>query len=350
MRAERLEERALLSDPSIKEMIEMIDDAPRAYVEGLETKPRGGLTGLAAPRSVVMYGLGGSGIVGEITKAMLGGAPALPVIPSHDAYIPSWLRREDLLVVISYSGETMEALRAFSEGFRRGAGIAVITSGGSLAREAEARRVPLLRIRGGLPPRMALPQMVGSAVRILTDAELVPGIDSKLRRAAERLSALRASLSASAETDANTAKQAALHVEGALPHVFCAQHLVPAGHRLKNQFSENAKYPCVVHEIPESMHNELEALPYSPRDRYISLRSLNETVDIEAQHVFLSRTLGGDLLEVRLGGDPIYEVAATTMWADYTSIYLAALRGVDPVPVDRIKALRRTLSEAQEKK
>jgi len=340
----------IYSNPKFSDITRMIDDQPSYYKKGIELGQKiKKKENIASPRTVCFYGLGGSGIVGQLFSTVFAPYAQVPILASNGVKIPEWLGRDDLLIVVSYSGETFEALRAFNEACRRGVRIVAMTSGGSLAEMARKNAVQLIELSKGFPPRMSLPEMAGASASILDNLDVTKGAANTLLSSAEMLIEVVKENNPDNPYEHNTAKKAALHLKDSLPGVFCSGHLYISGLRLKNQLNENAKYPCIVHELPESMHNTLEALPYSDRDKYLLFRSSNETLDITTQMNFIKSILDERSIEVWLRGNVVYEAIASIMWSDYVSIYLAALREVDPITVARIAALRKQLEESLKK-
>jgi glucose/mannose-6-phosphate isomerase len=335
--------------PKFSEMTRMIDEQPTYYKRGIELGWRIKKEEVACPRTVYFYGLGGSGIVGQLFSVVFTSYTKVPIIASNSVKIADWLGPDDLLVVVSYSGETFETLRAFNEARRKGVRVIAMTSDGSLAEMARKNGVQLIELSKGFPPRMSLPEMAGAAASMLDNIDVTINAAKALLESAEMLIEVVKENNPNSPFENNTAKKAAIHLYGSIPGVFCSGHLYVSGIRLKNQLNENAKYPCIVHEIPESMHNTLEALPYSERDKYLLFRSSNETVDITSQMRFIASMLGDALMEVWFRGSVVYEALASIMWSDYVSIYLAALREVDPMTVARIAALRKELERSIKK-
>ncbi len=349
MTSEPLSIERLSSSPKLIEMIRMIDEQPKYYRKGLELGQKISTEELSSPRTVFFYGLGGSGIVGLLSSIVFSAYSRTPILASNALRVPEWLMPDDLLIVVSYSGETSEVLRAFNEALKKGIRLVAMTSGGSLAEFARRQKVQLIELTKGFPPRMALPEMTGAAASVLDVIGITSNLSNTLLQAAEKLVEVADINGPASSYEDNIAKKAALHLSDGLPHVFCYEHLYLSGLRLKNQLNENAKYPCIVHEIPESMHNTLEALPYAINDKYIFFRSSREPMDVSVQIDFLKSLLDFKVMDIWFSGDSLYETIASIMWSDYLSIYLAALRGVDPITVARISSLRKKIEESLKK-
>ena len=75
------------------------------------------------PRSVLVTGMGGSGISGQILEAIANTCSGIPVVSSRGYGLPAWVGGDDLVVSLSCSGSTEETIAAAQEAARRaGAG------------------------------------------------------------------------------------------------------------------------------------------------------------------------------------------------------------------------------------
>ena len=127
--------------------------------------------------------------------------------------------------------------------------------------------------------------------------------------------------------------------------------------RWKTQIEENAKRVAAFDEVPELFHNSLvgwdatgrtEAsrlavvlLEWSGEDPAVrrSLRYLERLLKARAVRVFKAPLLSEDRLEALVGGISL---------GDFTSLYLAGRRHVDPYPVDAITRLKSALASPAE--
>ncbi|GBC70252.1 hypothetical protein HRbin02_00016 [Candidatus Calditenuaceae archaeon HR02] len=339
-----LTEESLKRRASIDAMLQLIDSQGELYMRGVEAAER---TCIPATEAgfVIFYGLGGSGIVGHIVSTLFEQRSKTPLITYTTASIPTWVGPNTLVTLLSYSGETLEVLRAARRVLQKGAKVVAICSGGSLERLALDAGIPTVKVTGGMAPRMAVPEMVGAAVSILERAGIVEGAEKELTASVKSLEKVKKLFSAHAELPDNSAKRAAIFLLDHLPHAVSESALHPVALRLKNQLNENAKRPCVVIDVPEAMHNTLEALPETKRDRYIIYRWSGEDESIRIQLEFLKKLLGERVFEERFNGTLSEVVLSAIMWSDYVSIYHAALQNIDPLPVSKISALRRELAK-----
>jgi glucose/mannose-6-phosphate isomerase len=325
-------------------MLQQTMDQESLYLDGIrkgksiEPRVRGAL-------KVVFYGLGCSVIVGLLAEYMFSDFAEIPLLSYRGASLPKWVWRDSFLVLVSYSGNTLEVIECAKKSVERGVATCVVCSGGRLERLAIEKNLPMVKVRGGLTPRMAVPEMLGAVCSLLEASNAVRNATKLLENALPALRETNAYYSPRSDPPTNTAKVAAIHLHSHLPVVVCSSPLYPVALRLKNQLNENAKTPCIVVEAPEAMHNTLEALPFTSQDRYLSLRWAGEDLGLAFQMDYLKNLLSDITLEQRFGGSIIEASLSALAWSDYTSIYLAALRKVDPVPVQNISRFRGELDK-----
>jgi glucose/mannose-6-phosphate isomerase len=78
------------------------------------------------PRAVVVLGMGGSGIAGDVLNALVGPESPVPVFVHKGYGLPRWVGAADLVIAVSCSGGTEETLSALEAAVRRGCRALVI--------------------------------------------------------------------------------------------------------------------------------------------------------------------------------------------------------------------------------
>ena len=87
--------------------------------------------------NVLILGMGGSGIGGNIAAQVLEKEISVPVLSCKDYSIPAFVSENTLILACSYSGNTEETLSALNEADKKTKNIACICSGGELKKIAE---------------------------------------------------------------------------------------------------------------------------------------------------------------------------------------------------------------------
>jgi glucose/mannose-6-phosphate isomerase len=306
------------------------------------------------PAVVVVAGLGGSGIGGDVLRAVLAPLAPVPVVTVKDVRLPAFVGPDTLVCICSYSGTTAETLVMFDAARAAGAPIVAITSGGLLAERALAAGVPLVTVPQTLPPRAALPYSLAPMLRVLAAAALqVPG-EGELREAAAVLDDLAGRRGPAVPTAANPAKQLARRLTDTLPTIYATSDLMtPAAMRWKTQCNENAKRPAVWGAFPDLAHNEVVGWAGEPARgvrSVILLRDQEEGPLVAAQVAAARHLAFGRAAYVEevwpSGVGRLARVLSVIQLGDYASVYLALLAGLDPTPVDVITALKTRMQEA----
>ncbi len=340
-------------------MFHLVDRLPDQVVESAGLPGLESITG-AAPRRIVLCGMGGSAIAGDLLAPLL---PATQLMVHRDYGLPAWAGAGDLVVASSYSGGTEETLSGWDEAGRRGCRRLAITSGGALSDLASAAGVPVVRLPGGLPPRAALGYGLGALARVLGRLGALPDAEAELQGAAAAMRqaapgrlapyarAGEAAIATGGEPPARTVAQAlvgrvaVIYTAGAEAHA--------AGQRLKAQLNENAKVPALVAAFPELDHNDLVGWEHGEADRgrfvLLILRSGGDNGRLD-RRIAVTRDLlasqFASIHEIGARGDrALARVMSLVQYGDFVSCHLADLRGVDPVPVDRITRLKEALAE-----
>ena len=325
---------------------------------------------LGRPRAIVVAGMGGSGISGDVLAAIAGPACPVPVVVHRGYGLPGWVGAADLVFAVSCSGGTEETLTATDEAIRRGAPLVGVGRVGSpLADRCASARAPFVSVTMHVGPRatlwaLATPLLVVAARFGLVD--LGPG-DEQLEQAAARLEQVAEACRPDRELFVNPAKTLAVELAGSLPMVWGGGQVGPvAAYRMACQLAENAKYPCVSGALPEAHHNQVVAFDGLLaggaaaddifRDRVdeesplrLRLVLLDDEGADDASRAAVSeevaQTRGVPVTRLRAEGSSTVErLASLVGLVDYASVYLALAQEIDPTPVAPIDELKKRLA------
>jgi len=293
---------------------------------------------LEAPDALVICGMGGSGVVGDVLRDAFADSLPVPVHVNKADRLPRFVGRKHLLIAISYSGNTAETIAALEEGLERGVPCVAISSGGRLMDICRERGVPHLKISRAMAPRSALPEMLAAAIRVVEGAL---GIDlgRDVEGAARHMEELRGEC---APEPGSRALAMAEALRGRIPAVYVPHDMQSVGVRAKTAFNENSKVNAYYDVYPEMFHNEVMAYDREYNRAVLPIvvrRGGDGKLDAFLDHL---RGLGADPLIVECPADlpRLAAIMGAIMLLDLASVYLAVLRGVDPYPVDLISALK----------
>jgi glucose/mannose-6-phosphate isomerase len=346
----------------------------------------------ARPRAMVVAGMGGSGLAGELLGAIAGSSSPVQVVTVPTERLPGWVGAADAVIAVSCSGSTPETLAVATEAARRGCRLACVGAAGSpLQRIAEQARAPFVPVvagaDGGLPRSMlwatAIPLLVIAGRVGMTRIE--PDV---YELTASRLEEISHQCRPASESFVNPGKSLALDLVGALPMVWGTTPLSGvAARRFASQLQENAKYPAIAGVLPEAAHSQVAAFdgPFAPRSsrlagdapgepasplaapddlsgwdldfeeeaepssgftplRLILIADPDEDQRVSAQRaavIELAEQRGVGVSELGMDGEhPLVRLAGVIQLTDYASVYLAIASGIDPGQTVAIQDLK----------
>jgi len=302
------------------------------------------------PGGLVVAGMGGSAIGGALARAALGDHSSRPIFVTRAYGLPPWTTPDTTVLCASYSGNTEETLACYESAGALGAQRMVVTTGGRLAEMAREDGVPVIPLPGGFQPRAAVAYMTVAALEVAALCGSGPRLTSEIDVAASHTEQLVAEWGPDAPED-SLAKEIARGLLGTAPVIAGAGLTVPIAYRWKTQINENAKQPCFFHELPELDHNELvgwEGAPDVGRFSAVFLDDCDAHPRVKARMELTERLIADSAaasfrLETR-GETTVERVFSLVLLGDLVSIYLAALRGVDPGPVRLLEQLKAELA------
>jgi glucose/mannose-6-phosphate isomerase len=296
-------------------------------------------------RGLVVAGMGGSAIGGDLAAVALGARLVSPLAVVRGYELPASLLSDRAVLCSSYSGNTEETLACYEAAEALGAQRIVATTGGRLAELARADGVPVIGLPAGLEPRAAVGYTFTVAAEVAAIVGAADAIRTEIDSSASHLESLRDNL-------IERAAELAEELDGAIPLVYGADLTGPVAYRWKCQLNENAKLPAFSHEVPEADHNEivgwesggdwpLGAVFLTDRDQHPRIRQRFELtanlIEPQARAVVRVEAEGETRTERLLW---------TVLLGDLLSLQLAARRGIDPQPVDVIERLKAELADS----
>lgn len=304
------------------------------------------------PDRVIIAGMGGSGIGGDLLKDYARDKANVPFEVSRDYTLPAYVNRRSLVVVVSYSGETEESLSAFLDATKRKCTIFCISSGGALLEHANRLNVPFLRVPEGMPPRAASPYLLVPQLLLMEKLGLAKGVSKELEEAIYVLKKVCAENSPEIPEEKNKSKFIASGLIGTAPVVYGFGVYRAVAQRWKQQFNENAKVPAKWDVFPELDHNEIvgweKAGGLANCFSTVFIRDKSESVDVR-RRIETTKSLmprASKQFEVYAQGEgTLARMLSTVVLGDFTSVYLAILRKIDPTPVQTITTLKQKIGE-----
>lgn len=295
---------------------------------------------LDAPGGLVVCGMGGSAVGGDLAAVAFGNRLSRPLTTERGYELPSCMLPDRAVLCSSYSGNTEETIACYEAAEALGARRIVATTGGELADAARRDGVPVIGLPSGLQPRAAVGYMFTAAAEVAALVRAAPGIRTEIDSSAAHLGEASGTL-------AELAARLAERLQGSIPVIYGADLTVPVGARWKTQINENGKLPAFAAELPEADHNEvsgwegareagrLSAVFLGDRDQHPRVR---QRIDLTAELVEPDATA---VVRLETEGETRTErLLWAVMLGDLLSLQLAARRGIDPAPIERIDRLK----------
>lgn len=290
--------------------------------------------------NIIIAGLGGSGIGGQIVKAYFLNDMPVPVNCVADYNLPAYANEKTLVIAASYSGNTEETISVFNDAKARGCKILALTTGGKLDELASLNQVHTLKIEGGFQPRMALGFSLTYLVMLM--GELI-GKEYK-----EELNNIATTL---AETEPYHEEADAMfqEIRSRIKSKFVVLAdgpLEPIAIRFAQQIQENSKHECFIHTLPEMNHNVIESY-YDTLDSvfFVMNSSQNERVNLRFDFlVGLLEVENHKVLTMQLEQYNLISIYELIHRLDWVSLMVADERRVDSLNVPNIMSLKEYLA------
>ena len=369
---ERLDTPALLSAGDPADILRQVASSAaqvRSAVRATQDADLDELTSAGRPRAIVVTGMGGSGVAGDVMAAVCGQGCPVQILPVHDYQLPAWVGAADLVIAVSCSGGTEETIAAATAAVRRGCRLIGVGGEDSpLAMIAQQARAPFIGVQPAGMPRSTLWGLSMPLVVIASRLGLLEAGAQEYESAAAELERISHLCRPDSESFVNPAKSLALELAGTLPMIWGSSPLAGvAAYRFGSQLSENAKYPAVVGTLPEANHNQVvtfdgpfaagpdglggvlgldepgEDRPAVPL-RLVLLRDSQEHPQVarrREESVRLAEERGIRVTELAAAdGGPLERLASLVQLIDYGTVYLAIALGIDPGPIAAIQELK----------
>ncbi len=349
-----LDDRKTFEQLDPQDMLASIDGLPDQLQQAWELGKRLPLGEISNVKQIVIAGMGGSAIGGDLLAAYVAPMVMVPVIVWRNYELPAYASGENTLVVASsHSGNTEETLSAFEAAWESGAQVLAITTGGELARRAENVGAPVWRFEHDGQPRAAVGFSFALLLGLLTRLGVIPDPELEVDEALEAMRSQQRGINADVPVVENPAKRMAGQLMGRWPTILGADFLEPVARRWRGQISELAKAVAQFEALPEADHNMVagvgnpEALFAQTMLVFLQGEALHERNELRVEvtrQVLMLEGFNTDVIRAK-GDSRLAQQWTALHFGDYTAYYLAMAYGVDPTPVAAIEDLKARLLE-----
>jgi glucose/mannose-6-phosphate isomerase len=325
-------------------MDKLIESFPQHMLDAVEITEHIRLNKRDTPiTNVLICGLGGSGIGGDLVTDLTADQITVPIVVNKGYELPSFADAHTLLILCSYSGNTEETLSCTAQAVERGLKPVCVASGGRLKEIALQHGFDFIEVPGGFPPRTTLG--FGSTILfyILDQFALIDfTVSEEITSVSEFLTREQAGIKVAALA---LAKQ----LKGKAVIAYVENRIGSVALRLKQQINENAKSPCWSNVVPELNHNELVGWKVKNDTlAAVFLRTDFENKRNVLRFDFIKPTVAASVHavhEVRAKGATLLEQYFYLVhFGDWMSYYMALEQGQDSIEVHAIDKLKDHLS------
>ncbi|MFH1440278.1 MAG: bifunctional phosphoglucose/phosphomannose isomerase [Candidatus Woesearchaeota archaeon] len=295
----------------------------------------------ALVNSVIITGMGGSAIAGDVLKTYLSDITNIRIEVNRAYELPRWADDNTLVIVSSYSGNTEETVSAYRDAIRKKCKIMGVVTGGKLKELFNKNNHPLLLLPKGLQPRNAICYSFFTMLKVMENSGFIPKQTAYIK---ETINALKKPMLE------NAAKDLAKSLVGKIPLIYASERLNVVAYRWKSEFNENSKIHAFSNILPEFNHNELVGYTKKLADFHvIFLKDQDDNKHIKKRiniNKSLIKKAGVPVTEIGISGpDRMTRLFSAIFMGDMTSYYLALEYGIDPAPVEIIENLKLMLKE-----
>ncbi len=342
---EKLDSKQMLR--SIEEFPDQIDTAWRE-LQGLPIP-----THYVQAKNIVILGMGGSALAGELAATLARKTTNLPIEVYRDYGCPGYVNKDSLVIAISYSGNTEETVDGFLQAAARGAKLIAISAGGELATLCRKFQVPLIPIDYGAEGRAAFGYLFVASMIVLQKLRLSPSPANEYSETAVLLRAQAQKLLPDILANQNPVKSLALKLREKVPMLIGSGTMAVVAKRWKTQINENGRLAAFAEPMPELCHNMIVGMdrPSKQREQFLAIfldshfshaRNVLRTAIVT--RLLSDNKVTHEHIGIQPSGTPLSEALLMVQFGDYLSFYLGMQAGTDPSIGPSINHLKKDLA------
>lgn len=304
--------------------------------------------------NIIITGLGGSAIGGDLLRSYLQYEIKLPVQVNRNYYIPAYADEHTLVVCSSYSGDTEETLSAYNEAKNKGCKIVCISAGGKMTVMAENDGNYVVKVPRGYQPRCALAFSFITMLMLFVKLKLIAERDHDILRLIDLMNE-RSMVYSAFSNNTNPAVNIAEHLHGRIPVIYSSNDLLDIVNlRWRGQFAENSKTLAFGNYFPELNHNEI--VGWQENSEFLRNFAVIYLLDREDNPRIVKRQKitkeiiepyrGIDIEIESEGNSKLERIFDLVYLGDWISFYLAVINKTDPSPIEKINLLKNKLMES----
>ena len=292
---------------------------------------------------IVLAGMGGSGAIGDMFSAILS-KTKVHVCVVKGYLLPKTVDSNTLVVATSISGDTVETLTILDSARKARCKIIAFSSGGKMQDYCNKNKIEYRKIPQIHSPRASLTGFLYSMLNVLES--VVPLKKEDILESITQLEGLRNKISSSNLNEKNSSLNLADWITR-IPLIYYPWGLQAVAIRFKNSLQENVKTHAIAEDVIEACHNGIVSWEKSSNVQPILLQGQDDYLKTKERWSILKEYFDVNRIDYRevfsVKGNILSKLISLIYLLDYTTIYRAALLGVDPSPIRSIEFIKNKL-------
>src|SRR3989344_6324853 len=293
---------------------------------------------------VIFAGMGGSGALGDVFSSILSKINIhVSVVKGY--LLPKTTDEKTLVVATSVLGNTTETLTVLNSAVKMNCKIIAFSSGGKMEEFCKKNKVEYRKLVFYHSPRASFAGYLYSMLKILDDILTVKEID--VHESINSLNKMHTMISTQNLSETNESLNIAKWING-IPLIYYPCGLQAAAIRFKNSLQENAKMHALTEDIVEACHNGIVAWEKRSNVKPILIQGTDDYIKTKERWKILKEYFKENEIEYReiysVGRNILSKLICLIYLFDYSSIYLAVQREIDPSPVNSIDYIKKKLN------
>jgi glucose/mannose-6-phosphate isomerase len=292
---------------------------------------------------IVFVGMGGSGTVGDIFESILS-KKKIHVNVVKGYLLPKTVDRNTLVVAVSVSGNTAETLSILKSAKKLESKIIAFCSGGKMKEYCDENNIKYRIVPKFHSPRATLPSYLYTILKVLHKTLKIKEDD--IHESIKEIKKLSNKINSSNLKNKNTSLNLANWIK-TIPVIYYPLGLQSVAVRFKNSLQENSKMHVLTENVIESSHNGIVSWEKKSDVIPILIRGYDDQETTKQRWIILKKYLEYKKIEYREivseKGNILTKIICMIYLLDYSSIYLAINRKVDPTPVKAIDFVKNKL-------
>ncbi|HJN85209.1 MAG TPA: SIS domain-containing protein [Patescibacteria group bacterium] len=293
---------------------------------------------------VVVCGMGGSDLGAYMIKSLFKRDLKVPFEIVHDYSLPEYVNNKTLVIAISYSGSTEEALSALKDARARKAKIAIIAGGKNLEASAKKNNIPAYifddsKNNVSRAPRMGVGLTLFGLVGIMKQLGYIKLAEKDALAAIDHMRTVEKKWNGVVPLGKNATKKLADVLHQKMPIYVASEHLWGNARIMRNQTHETCKTFAAHFDVPELNHHLMEGLAH-PKEKhamhFVLFPSKLYYTRIQKRYPITKAVIkknGIDVSVVELEGKTrLAQALEALLFGGYVTFYMAMLNKLDPTP------------------